>query len=308
MKKQTITQLMRYRLSLINYAKKNGVTKTAIKYNTNRQYVYRWIKRYDGDIRSLSNLSTKPHSHPKAHTEDEIKLIKDMRRRNPNTGLIVFWVKLKQRGYNHRPEVLYRVMKKLDMFPKTTNKKKSKKKIKPYVQMTYPGERIQVDIKFVPSECLVGNEKLYQYTAIDEYSRFRYIQIYNERSTYISTIFMQEVINFFPFDIKCVRTDNGLEFTNRLVSDKPTLFETYLKQCGINHDLIKPYTPKHNGKVERSHRKDSERFYKNRRFISLEDARKQARRYLCEYNKFPMAPLGWKSPSDYLRDFQSRQN
>ena len=132
-----------------------------------------------------------------------------MRRRNPNTGLIVFWVKLKERGYNHRPEVLYRVMKKLDMFSKTTNKKKSKKKIKPYVQMTYPGERIQVDIKFVPSECLVGNEKLYQYTAIDEYSRFRYIQIYNERSTYISTIFIQEVIKFFPFDIKCVRTDNG---------------------------------------------------------------------------------------------------
>ena len=57
MKKQTITQKMRYRESLIKYAKKHGVTKTAIKYNTNRQYIYRWLSRYDGDIRSLSNMS-----------------------------------------------------------------------------------------------------------------------------------------------------------------------------------------------------------------------------------------------------------
>lgn len=300
-KKQTITQLMRYRESLIKYAIKNGVTKTAIKYNTNRQYVYRWLKRYDGTIRSLSNLSTKPHSHPKAHTQQEIKLIKDMRKRNLDLGLIVFWVKLKQRGYNHKPEVLYRVMKRLNMFPQKP--KKSKRKVKPYVQMTFPGERIQVDIKFVPTECIVGNEKLYQYTAIDEYSRFRYIQIYNERSTYISTIFIQEVIKFFPFKIKCVRTDNGLDFTNRLISNKLTLFERYLKKCNINHDLIKPYTPKHNGKVERSHRKDNERFYRNRRFISLEDAKKQARIYLHQYNNFPIAPLNWKSPSECLRDY-----
>ena len=193
-------------------------------------------------------------------------------------------------------------MKRLNLY-KYKPKIKSKKKSKPYKQMTFPGERIQVDIKYVPSECLVGVEKLYQYTAIDEFSRFRYIQIYNEKSTHISKKFIQEVIKFFPFEIKCVRTDNGLEFTNRLISDSPTLFETYLKQCNINHDLIKPYTPKHNGKVERSHRKDNERFYKNRRFISLEDARKQARRYLNEYNKFPIAPLNWKSPSDSLRDY-----
>lgn len=302
MKKQTITQKMRYRESLIKYAKKHGVTKTAIKYNTNRQYIYRWLNRYDGNIRSLDNMSTKPHSHPKAHTDDEIKLILDMWKRNQDTGLIVFWVKLKQRGYNHRPEVLYRVMKRLKLYDSKPTKK-TKKKTKPYVQMTFPGERIQVDIKYVPSECIVGDEKFYQYTAIDEFSRFRYIQIYNEKSTYISKKFIQEVIKFFPFEIKCVRTDNGLEFTNRLVSNVPSLFETYLKQCNINHDLIKPYTPKHNGKVERSHRKDNERFYKNRRFISLVDARKQARRYLNEYNKFPIAPLDWKSPSEFLRDY-----
>lgn len=96
----TITQDMRYRLSLIKYAERFGVTKAAIKYKTNRQYIYRWKRRYDGSIESLRDRSRRPHHHPNQHTPEEIKLIFDMRRRNPNAGLVVFWVKLKQRGYS----------------------------------------------------------------------------------------------------------------------------------------------------------------------------------------------------------------
>ena len=44
----SITQDMRYRLSIIKYADKFGVTKATIKYKTNRQYIYRWKRRYDG--------------------------------------------------------------------------------------------------------------------------------------------------------------------------------------------------------------------------------------------------------------------
>ncbi len=62
---------------------------------------------------------------------------------------------------------------------------------------------------------------------------------------------MKEVRNNFKFKIIMVRTDNGLEFTNRLISEyKTTLFKMYLKKYNINHDFIKSYTPKHNGKVK----------------------------------------------------------
>ena len=53
----TITQDMRFRLALIHYAAHHGVTKTAIKYHVNRQYVYRWKNRYDGSWDSLRNRS-----------------------------------------------------------------------------------------------------------------------------------------------------------------------------------------------------------------------------------------------------------
>lgn len=307
MKKQIITQEMRYRESLIKYARKHGVSKTAIVYRKNRQYVYRWLNRYTEDIRSLANLSTRPKSHPSSHTKSEIKLIKDMYKKNMNTGLVVFWIKLKQRGYTRSITGLYRVMKRLSLIQ---NKQKIKcKKPKPYIQMTFPGERIQVDIKTVPLKCISGNFRLYQYTAIDEFSRVRYLQMYDDKSTYSSYKFIKEVIDNFKFKIYTVRTDNGLEFTKRLISNNPedkTMMEHHLHKVGIAHDLIKPYTPKHNGKVERSHRKDNERFYANRRFYSLDDARLQLRRYMHEYNNFPMQPLNWKSPNEFLRDYLNR--
>ena len=79
----TITQDMRFRLSLIRYSEKHGVSKAAIRYHVNRQYIYRWKNRYDGSWDSLRNLSRRPHSHPNQHTPAELKLIADMRRRNP---------------------------------------------------------------------------------------------------------------------------------------------------------------------------------------------------------------------------------
>jgi transposase InsO family protein len=51
-----------------------------------------------------------------------------------------------------------------------------------------------------------------------------------------------------------VQTDNGSEFG--------TSFHWHLLDKGIDHVKIKPRTPRLNGKVERSHRIDSEEFYR----------------------------------------------
>ena len=53
-----------------------------------------------------------------------------------------------------------------------------------------------------------------------------------------------------------------------------------------------------NGKVERSHRNDNERFYNNLKFYSLEDLRYQAKLYLKRSNNIPMAVLNYKTPKE----------
>lgn len=300
---------MQYRQSLLQYAEKHGVTKAAIRYRTNRQYIYRWRKRYDGTLRSLADRSRRPYHHPNQHTPEELKLIGDMRRRNPDTGIVVFWVKLRQRGYTRSISGLYRVlMRNGQMAAKPLNPKYVPK---PYVQMQYPGQRIQIDVKFVPSVCLVGEaagRKFYQYTAIDEYSRFRYLEAFEEHSTYSSAVFIRHVAEAFPYAIECVQTDNGSEFTNRLnpsATGKLTLFEKTLKDLCITHKLIRPCTPRHNGKVERSHRKDNEEFYASHSFFSFNDFKSQLARRQRQYNDFPMRPLNWQSPKQVLSVFAS---
>lgn len=305
----TVTQNMLFRQALIKYSQKYGVTKAAIRYKTNRQYIYRWLKRYDGTIQSLADKSHRPHYHPNQHTEAEIKLITDMRRRNPNAGLVVFWVKLRQRGYTRSITGLYRVLKKMgEMAVKLRNPKYIPKE---YEKMRFPGQKVQIDVKVVPASCIVGEskgEKFYQYTAIDEYSRFRYIAAFKEQSSHSSEQFLNQLVKAFKFPIHCVQTDNGQEFTKRLGSSQkptPTLFEKRLSELNIQHKLIKPYTPRHNGKVERSHRKDNEYFYASHKFYSFDDFKKQLAVRNREYNKFPIRPLNWNSPADYIKAFLS---
>ena len=303
----TITQTMRFRQAVLEYSNKYGVTRAAIRYKLNRQYIYRWRKRYDGTVQSLADRSHRPHSHPNQHTPEEIKLILDMRRRNPHTGLVVFWVKLRQRGYTRSISGLYRFLRKRgQMAVKLPN---PKRKPKPYEQMQYPGQRVQIDVKFVPQSCIAGQEKgtqYYQYTFIDEYSRFRYLEAFEEHNTYSSTVFLLHVVKKFPYLIECVQTDNGTEFTNRLLpkgTDRLTLFEQTLQKLGIRHKMIRPYTPRHNGKVERSHRKDNEEFYALHSFYSFEDFKKQLAIRERASNNFPMRPLNWLSPKQVLNSF-----
>ena len=105
--------------------------------------------------------------------------------------------------------------------------------------------------------------------------------------------------------MECIQTDNGLEFTNRFstTKNKLTLFESTLHQLGIRHKLIRPYTPRHNGKVERSHREDQKRFYNKHSFYSLDDFGGQFAAHQRKSNQLPMRPLHWLSPMDVLRNY-----
>lgn len=311
-----ITQKLKYKESVIKFSYKYGVTKAAIKFCECKRTIYRWMERYDGTLESLKDKSRRPHSHPNQHTEEEIKLIKNYKSNNKDTGLVVLWVKLRRAGYTRTIQGLYHVMQRMGIYKKTPSKKKEAE-VTEYVAGEYPGEKIQIDVKHVPKKCMspelqeIG-EKYYQYTAIDEYSRLRYTWFTNAHDTYASSEFIRKVVRYYPFKIKGVQTDNGMEFTNRLswnafLKNKKTIFEETLEELKIEYKTIKPHTPKQNGRVERSHRKDQERFYYNRVFYSLEDLRNLGKEWRKEYNNFPMKPLGWLSPNEFIKKYKSQE-
>ena len=298
---KSITQDMAYRQSLMQYAGKYGVSRAGRKYNRSRSYIYFWKTRWDGTVQSLACPSRRPHSHPNQHTEAELKLIRDMRRRNPELGMVELWHRLRLRGYTRCPESLFRVMRKLGQA-----EKKPVYKPKPYEQMTYPGQRVQVDVKVVPRRCIADQElRLFQYTAIDEFTRLRFLGAYPEQSTYSSADFLKKLRKWYAcrgIRVECVQTDNGFAFTNRFSNSKrdlPALFEQTAALPGTRHKLIRPYTSRHNGKVERSHREDHKRFYSCHKFYSLNGFNKQFTVHNRRSNNFPMRPLHWLSPAEF---------
>ena len=217
--------------------------------------------------------------------------------------MIMLWDSLRKSGYTRAYGSLLRVIKK---WVKPEIEKRSTRKPKPYERASYPGQKIQIDVKFVPSYCVSSGEKFYQYTAIDECTRFCFREMYNEHSTYSSKDFLMKLIKAFPFPTREVQTDNGTEWTTALlVRDRisKTLFEKALEDMNIIYHRIRVATPRHNGKVERQHRTDEKRFYKKMRMYSLEDGRVQLTKYNKKSNNIPKVCLNFRTPNEVLGDY-----
>lgn len=282
-------------------AYKNGATIKFIvrRYKVSKASLMRWMKRFDGTKASLEDRSHRPLTpHPNSHTTEEISWILNYIRRNPGISMIELYQKLKRsKGYHRHPCSLFRVLRKLGYYKKK-EEKKIKKQPKPYDTPTQLGIKWQMDAKYVPKSCYVGEveQKFYQYTMIDEASRERFIYPFKELSSYSTVQFVKMAIAHFKYKPQIIQTDNGAEFTHFRDTKMVHPLDVLCQELGITHKLIRPRTPQHNGKVERSHRNDNERFYSRMTFYSYEDLIKQMRRYLYKSNRLPMQTLNWLSP------------
>jgi transposase InsO family protein len=155
-----------------------------------------------------------------------------------------------------------------------------------------PGESLQVDVNFVPKR-ISGNLQFYQFTAIDEASRFRVLRIFDHNSTKSAVAFLDEVRKVFPTALKRVQTDNGSEFGWD--------FTWHLRDLGIDHRRIPRGCPEVNGKVERSHRTDSQEFYRRIKSASLRQLAQALATWEREYNfGRPHMALKGATPAEQL--------
>ncbi len=242
------------------------------RYKISKASLMRWNKRFDGTKESLTDLSHRPHTrHPRSHTDEEIQHIRNYIRRNPKITMLELYGKLKlDKGYRRHPVSLFRVLRKLGYF-----KDKVKQK-KPYIPRPYDTpDRLGVKA-----------------------SRERFIYPFLEQSSYSTIQFVEMAIKHFGYSPEIIQTDNGAEFTHTTKTDKTHPFDIYCAERSITHKLIRPRTPRHNGKVERSHRNDNERFYSRMSFYSYEDLKTQMSKYLRRSNNTPMQTLGWMTPME----------
>lgn len=274
------------------YQLTHNVTGTARHFGISRGTFYRWVKRYEkyGE-KGLAELSRRPHKINWQIPQQIVDLILQIRY---------------QRGYGHQRMSLYlrkrhnvfvssttilRIFKRYQI-PMGRKRKKWLRYPQKYSKAT-PGERLQVDVKFVPK---MSDEKkrYYQFTAIDDCTRFRVLKIYDQNTEQSAMDFVNHVKQALPFAIKQIQTDNGSEFAST--------FTWHLADLDIEHRKIRPGTPEENGKVERSHKTDQQEFYERQIFGDVKTLIRHMREWEHEYNYYrPNMALGGLTPYEYLQ-------
>jgi transposase InsO family protein len=268
----------------------------------------RWVSNYKkyGE-NALEPKSTEPK---RFKTETSIRLkerIIEIRKKTKKCSIKIHW-QLEKEGVHIHERTVGKILKKEGLVRKYRVKKIKYKYIRAERQ---PGELIEIDVKYVPGR--IAGKRYFQYTAIDTASRWRYLSIYEEQTSYHSILFLKEVMERFTHKIQAIKTDNGSIFTNYYLGTNKrsdvsvkTLhsLDIFCRENNIIHYLIDPGKPAQNGTVERSHREDQQKFYEQNKLRNIRDLQKKLKEWNIYYNNLEHCGLSGKTPNEFLENYK----
>lgn len=266
----------------------------------------RWVALYKKYGESgLEPESTRPKTNPK-ETPIRIKeRIIELRKDQNQCALKLKW-DLEDEGIDIHERTIGKILKNKGLVRKYKVRRVKYKYIKAKLK---PGELVEIDVKYVPQK-LYGM-RYYQYTAADVASRWRHLGIYSEQCNYSSIKFLEEIIKRAPFHIGAIKTDNHPTFTNRYIGYEKSIdpvnprlhpLDMFCLEKDITHYLIDKGKPAQNGTVERSHRSDNERLYKQITFTGVEDLQYRIRLWNMYYNDLRHCGLNGKTPNQFVKE------
>jgi transposase InsO family protein len=248
-----------------------------------RPTLRKWYKRYlEWGIDGLQDKSKRPHRSPNTKVTDEFERIILKYRKKRKLGARRIQNELiRNHNFSLSLATIHKVLKKHHVKP--LKRKRLKHQYKRY-ERPIPGDRVQLDTcKIAPG--------LYQYTAVDDCTRYRVLGLYNRRTASNTIKFIDKLIEEMPFSIQRIQTDRGTEFFAIKVQE-------YLKKFSIKFRPIRPGAPHLNGKVERSQRTDLDEFYSSVN-LKAEDLEDQLQEWQHFYNwDRAHGSLGGLSPMD----------
>jgi transposase InsO family protein len=283
---------VKQRLAIVMYAKEYGIKPASRHYGLARRTVRTWARRWreGGEAGLVPRYPARRKPRLPASTVELIRLARTEHRWGaPRTR--VWLERVHKLRVNAR--TIQRVFSDLGL-PVLTKTPRRRPRQMTLFSKDKPGDSVQVDVKVVK----LAKEKVFQYTAIDDCTRMRVLRLYPRLNQHASLTFLRELVTAFPFPIRKIQCDNGTEF--------PLAFRLAVEAGGMKHRYIKPRRPQQNGKVERSHRIDSEEFWNRQRFSTRAEAEEGLRDWERRYNheRFSLALAG-RTPAEKLASLLS---
>jgi transposase InsO family protein len=245
----------------------------------------RWLKRFRTQgARGLADRSHRPRHVPNKLSGQEEDIIRHAHAAL-RCGVHRLYAYLRAARLTRRSfSSVYRVLSRCGALVKRRRRPKPNWTL--YAK-AFPGERAQMDIKYLP-------EGRYQLTLIDDCSRLTAATVLSGRTQADVIAALPRLLAAFPFELRCIQTDNGSEFESAL--------HIWLEQRSIRHVRIRPRQPHLNGKVERVQRTIAEEYWDGviSPFGPAWERGLQA--YLELYNRSrPHRSLDYETPWHYAR-------
>jgi transposase-like protein len=218
--------------------------KLAERFNISQQTVSKWKNR---DF--VQDASCNP-IHIKYALNDLEKAVIISLRKSSWISLDEVWEAVLEKNEKISRSSIYRCFKKENINKVPQEKKEIAKKFKEYK----PGY-LHIDVTYLPK---FNGKTNYLFVAIDRATRLLFYYVYENKTAECTEDFMEKCFEFFPMYISHILTDNGLEFTNRLLKSKKgkscqkqSKMDIKCEEKNIEHRCTEPATPKTNGMVER---------------------------------------------------------
>jgi len=184
----------------------------------------------------------------------------------------------------------------------TRKKKRSFNPHRKRYELVIPGQRLQIDVKYVPEP--VAGQRAYAYVAVDECTRWRFAWAYPMLNEHATEDFLDRLKAACPFPIHKIQTDRGFEFSfSRYADENPREHKltTWCRENDVFHRLLPAGAKELNGKVERSHRIDEQYFYWKAPTDNLNHFNAELGAWLEFYHRQrPHGGLGYKTPWEKL--------
>ncbi|MCO6461453.1 MAG: transposase [Saprospiraceae bacterium] len=250
-----------------------------LKFGVSSQTVSKWKNR---DF--ATDVSSRPHRIDYALTDLQQALAISIRK-SSWMSLDEVWEMLLVDSPNISRSSVYRCFKRENVHRVAEKDREKAKKFKEYE----PGF-LHIDVTYLPK---FDGQKYYLYVAIDRATRLMYYAVYERKTAENTDDFMDKCFNFFPFKITHILTDNGLEFTNKLLISKKgascktdSKMDVKCKKNNIEHRLTKPATPKTNGMVERVNGTIKKNTILKKVYSSVEEMNTDLEKFLSFYNLY----------------------
>lgn len=248
----------------------------AKRYHVSKATIHRWKHR-----ERPAERSCRPHRSEKAFSSEEERFLLVVRGYDfslDETTHIAHSILPHARRINvYRTFVRYGV-----------NRKKKPTEATPGVFKEYPPGFLHIDLFHLPQ---LEGTKRYCFLAVDRATRLMFLDVYEHKDAASAADFLQKCLDFFPFRIEKILTDNGREFTlegfkNRWGTKVTTThpFGQLCLQEGIEHRRTKPYTPQTNGLAERLNGLTKANTTKQQRYTSPHEMITDLKRWMVRYD------------------------